>query len=145
MPHLLNGSFMTMDIDKLTGIIIGICIRIHSRIGPGCFERVYEEILYYELIKEGLKVERQTFLPIGYDDLYIENAYKLDLLVEDVLVVELKTLCPLPSVFFDQVRTHLVLTNLRYGMLINFKVSLMKEGIHRVFNNKAAETRIKRF
>lgn len=133
----LNFSFMYMDIDKLTGIIIGICIKIHSRIGPACFERVYEEILYYELNKIGLNVRRQVFLPINYDDLYIDKAYKLDLLVEEMLIIELKTVYPLPSVFFDQVRTHLVLRDLKYGMLINFKVSLMKDGIHRVFNNKA--------
>ena len=69
-----------MNIDTLTGIVVDICIRIHSKIGPGCFERVYEEILYYELTKLGLKVQRQLLLPIQYEELNIENAYKLDLL-----------------------------------------------------------------
>ena len=124
-----------MDINTLTEVVIGLCIKIHSRIGPGCYERVYEEILYYELTKLGFKVERQVLLPIVYDDLKIENAYKLDLLVEDMLVLELKTLHPLPPVYFKQIRTHLTLLELKYGMLLNFKVELMKEGIHRVFNN----------
>ena len=124
-----------MDINTLTEVVIGLCIKIHSRIGPGCFERVYEEILYHELTKLGFKVERQVLLPIVYDDLKIENAYKLDLLVEDMLVLELKTLHPLPPVYFKQIRTHLTLLELKYGMLLNFKVELMKEGIHRVFNN----------
>ncbi len=124
-----------MDINKLTGIVIELCIKIHSKIGPGCFERVYEEILYYELTKLGFKVERQVLLPIVYEDLKIDNAYKLDLLVEDMLVIELKTLYPLPPVFFKQIRTQLTLLNLKHGMLLNFKVELMKEGIHRVFNN----------
>jgi GxxExxY protein len=124
-----------MDINKLTSIVIDLCIKIHSKIGPGCFERVYEEILYYELTKLGFKVERQVMLSIVYEELNIDNAYKLDLLVEDMLVIELKTLHPLPPVFFKQVRTHLTLLNLKYGMLLNFKVELMKEGIHRVFNN----------
>ena len=83
----------------------------------------------------GFKVERQILLPIVYDELKIENAYKLDLLVEDMLVLELKTLHPLPPVYFKQIRTHLTLLNLKHGMLLNFKVELMKDGINRVFNN----------
>lgn len=124
-----------MDIDKLTGIVINLCIKIHSKIGPGCFERVYEEILYYELTRLGFKVERQLLLPIVYEDLKIDDAYKLDLLVEDMLVIELKTAYPLPPVFFKQIRTQLTLLDLKHGMLLNFKVELMKDGIHRVFNN----------
>ena len=129
-----------MLIDELTGIVVDLSIKIHSKIGPGCFERVYEELLYYELIKKGLKVKRQVLLPINYEELHIEKAYKLDLLVEDRLVLELKTLYPLPSVSFDQVRTHLSLLNLKHGMLLNFKVSLMKDGIHGVFNNQGRES-----
>lgn len=129
-----------MLIDELTGIVVDLSIKIHSKIGPGCFERVYEELLYYELIKKGLKVKRQVLLPINYEELHIEKAYKLDLLVEDRLVLELKTLYPLPSVSFDQVRTHLSLLNLKHRMLLNFKVSLMKDGIHGVFNNQGRES-----
>lgn len=72
------------------------------------------------------------FLPIDYESLHLENAYKLDLLIENMLVIELKTVDPLPLVYFKQVRTHLALLNLKYGMLVNFKVELMKDGIHRV-------------
>lgn len=132
---------MGMDIDKLTGgIAVDLCIKIHSKIGPGCFERVYEELLYYELTKLGLKVQRQLLLQIQYEELGIENAYKLDLLVEDKLVLELKSLYPLPPVYFKQIRTQLSLLDLKYGMLLNFKVELMKDGIHRVFNNFGKET-----
>jgi GxxExxY protein len=129
----------TIPINELTAIVVDLCIKIHSRIGPGCFERVYEEILYYELTKLGFKVQRQLLLPIQYDELYIKDAYKIDLLVEDKLVLELKSLFPLPPVYFNQIHTHLSLLNLKHGMLINFKVSLMKEGIHRVFNNFGRE------
>jgi GxxExxY protein len=129
-----------MTINELTGIVVDICIKIHSRVGSGCFEKVYEEILYYEFTKMGLKVQRQVLLPIEYEELRIENAYKLDLLVEDMLVLELKTVHPLPPVFFKQIRTQLSLLNLKYGMLLNFKVELMKDGIHRVFNNFGKET-----
>ncbi len=124
-----------MTIETLTSIVIDCCIKIHSRIGPGCFEKVYEEILYYELIRLGFKVERQVLLPIVYEDLKIDNAYKLDLLIEDMLVVELKSLYPLPLVYYKQIRTQLNLLNLKHGILLNFKEELMKNGIHRVFNN----------
>jgi len=124
-----------MDINKLTGIVVDLCIKIHSKIGPGCYERVYEEILYYELTKLNLIIERQLLLPIEYEKLHIQNAYKVDLLIENKLVLELKSVYPLPSVYFKQLRTQLSLLNLKHGMLINFKVELMKDGIHRVFNN----------
>jgi GxxExxY protein len=101
---------------------------------------VYEEILYYELTKIGLDVRRQILLPVSYEELSIEKAYKLDMLVESKLILELKTMYPLPPVSFDQIRTHLSLTDLKYGMLLNFKVSLMKDGIHRVFNNTGKES-----
>lgn len=129
-----------MDINTLTGTVVDICIKIHSKIGPGCFERVYEELLHYELAKRGLEVKRQILLPIDYEELHIEKAYKLDLLIEEKLILELKTLHPLPTVSFDQIRTHLSLLDLKYGMLLNFKVSLMKDGIHRVFNNRGRES-----
>ena len=129
-----------MTIDELTAIVIDLCIKIHKRIGPGCFEKVYEEILYYELTKLGLGVKRQIIMPIEYDELHIENAYKLDLLVENRLVLELKCVYPLPPVYFKQIRTQLSLLNLKHGMILNFKEELMKNGIHRVFNNFGRET-----
>lgn len=128
-----------IPINELTELVIGLCIKIHSKVGPGCYERVYEEILYYELTKLGLIVKRQLLLPIYYDSLHIKDAYKIDLLIEDKLIVELKSKHPLPPVDFNQVHTHLSLTNLKHGLLINFKVPKMKEGIHRVYNNFGKE------
>ena len=129
-----------MSINVLTGVIVDLCIKIHNRVGPGCFERVYEEILYYELIKVGYKVQRQVMLPIQYDSLLIENAYQLDLIVEDMLILELKSVHPMHPVFFKQIRTQLSLLNLKHGFILNFKVELMKDGIHRVYNNFGRET-----
>ena len=126
-------------INELTEIVIGVCIKIHSKVGPGCYERVYEEILYYELTKLGLLVKRQLLLPIEYDELHIKDAYKIDLLIENMLIVELKSKHPLPPVDFNQIHTHLSLTGLKHGLLVNFKVPKMKEGIHRVFNNAGKE------
>jgi GxxExxY protein len=128
------------EINDLTEIVIGLCIKIHSKIGPGCFERVYEEILCYELSKLELDVKRQLLLPIKYEELHVKDAYKIDLLIENRLITELKSIHPLPPVFFNQVQTQLSLINLKHGMLINFKVPKMKEGIHREFNNSGRET-----
>jgi GxxExxY protein len=133
------SSSKNIPINELTEIVIGLCIKIHSKIGPGCFERVYEEILYYELTKLSFKVRRQLLLPIDYEELHIKDAYKIDLLIEDKLVTELKSLFPLPPVYFNQIHTHISLLNLKHGMLVNFKVPLMKDGIHRVFNNFGKE------
>lgn len=124
-----------MEINNLTSEIINACIKIHSKIGPGCFERVYEEILSYELNRKGIAIHRQLFLPIEYEKLNIENAYKLDMLIDNKLVIELKSVFPLPPVYFKQLKTHLGLLNLRNGLILNFKVDLMKERIHRVYNN----------
>ena len=128
-----------MIISELTSQVIENCIKIHSIIGPGCFEKVYEEILYYELCKRGLEVKRQMLLPISYEELFIENAYKFDMLVENRLVIELKSVHIVAPIFFNQLQTQLSLTNLKHGMLINFKVPLMKEGIFRVYNNLGVE------
>ena len=131
---------MATSIEELAAVVVNLCIKIHKRVGPGCFERVYEEILYYELVKLGYNVRRQIMMPIEYDELYIPDAYKLDLIVEDMLVLELKSVYPLPPVFFKQIRTQLSLLNLKHGFIINFKVELMKDGIHRVYNNFGRET-----
>jgi GxxExxY protein len=130
---------MAVTIEKLATVVVDLCIKIHKRVGPGCFERVYEEILYYELTKLGYKVQRQVLMPIEHDELYIPDAYKLDLIVEDMLILELKSVYPLPAVYFKQIRTQLSLLNLKHGFLINFKVELMKDGIHRVYNNFGKE------
>ena len=128
-----------MSIDQLTALIVDLCVKIHSRIGPGCFESIYEEVLYYELIKQGIDVERQKILPLTYDNLYLERAYKLDLLVDHRLVVELKSIHPTHPYLFKQMHSQLFLTGLKYGMIVNFNVDLMKNGIHRVFNNTGKE------
>lgn len=129
----------TVIINDLTAVVVDLCFKIHKAIGSGCYEKVYEEILAYELNKLGYYVERQLLLPIHYEELYIPDAYKLDLLVEGRLILELKSVFPLPPVFFNQVKTHLSMLNLKHGMLLNFKVPRMKDGIFRVFNNGGTE------
>ena len=124
-----------MDINSLTGTVLDVCIKIHSRIGPGCFERVYEEVLYYELVKKNILIERQLLMPLVYDQLNVQDAYRMDLLAEKQLIIEIKSLERLAPVHFKQVMTYLKLSGLKNGLLLNFNVELMKDGFHRVFNN----------
>lgn len=128
-----------MRIDLITGIIVDSSVSIHNAVGPGCFERVYEECLNYELNRRGLYVERQNLMPIAYKELNIADAYRLDLLVENKVIVEIKCVYELHPVHFKQITTYLKLMNLKHGLLLNFKTDLMKNGIHRVFNNKGEE------
>jgi GxxExxY protein len=124
-----------MDINKLTGIVLDACIKIHTIIGPGCFEKVYEESLYYELYRRDVETERQILLPIRYEQLFIEDAYRIDLLAKKMLILEIKSLDRLAPVHFKQVHTYLKLSGLKHGLLLNFNVEWMKDGFHRVFNN----------
>jgi GxxExxY protein len=125
-----------MEVNILTGIVLNTCIKIHTAIGPGCFEKVYEETLYYELIEKNILAERQVLLPITYEKLLIEDAYWVDLLVEKKLIIEIKSLERLAPVHFKQVMTYLKLSDLRNGLLINFGAEWIKDGFHRVFNNE---------
>lgn len=124
-----------MEANQITALIVDCSIKIHTAIGPGCYERVYEELLYFELNKITLNVKRQVTMPISYESLQINDAYKLDLLIEDKIIIEIKSIEHVLPVHFKQVNTYLKLMNLKHGMLLNFKVDLMKTGIHRVFNN----------
>src|SRR5256885_2031572 len=112
-----------MEVNDITSLIIEAAIKIHSKIGPGCFERVYEELLYYELNKRHICVKRQVLMPIEYEELYLEDAYKLDLLIENKIIVEIKSIENLSPVHFKQVTTYLKLMNLKNGLLLNFKVN----------------------
>jgi len=128
-----------MTANQITGIIVDACIKIHNAIGPGCFEKVYEDCLNFELVNRGLNVKRQVLMPVKYEHLLLNDAYKLDLLVEDKVVVEIKTVYELGAIHYIQLNNYLKLLNIKNGMLINFKTDLMKNGIHRVFNNRGTE------
>lgn len=124
-----------MEANQITALVVDSCIKIHTTIGPGCYEKVYEELLYFELTKRNLSIDRQLTMPISYESLMIDDAYKLDLLVEKKIIIEIKSVEHIIPVHFKQINTYLKLMNLKHGMLLNFKVDLMKEGIYRVFNN----------
>lgn len=118
-----------MELDSLTERIIGCAIKVHSPLGPGLLEGTYETCLVHELVKAGLKVERQVSVPIFYDGLKLNAGYSLDILVQDSIVVELKSVESLLPIHEAQLLTYLKLANKK--LLINFNVSLLKYGIKR--------------
>jgi len=120
------------DIERIAKICINSAFKVHSELGPGLLESVYETCLNYEIKKSGLKVERQVVLPIVYDNRKLDDGLRLDLFVEKRLVIELKAVESLLPVHTAQVMTYLKLTQNRLGLLMNFNVPLIKNGIKRV-------------
>ena len=121
-----------MTENELSKIVFDVGLKIHKKLGPGLFENVYEECLFYELQKQGLKVEKQIILPIIYEELKIENAFRIDILVDRLVVVELKAQEYYHPVWEAQVLSYLRLSKNRLGFILNFNVPLMKEGIKRM-------------
>ena len=115
-------------------IIIQSCMKIHSVIGPGLLEGVYEACLAHELEKRGVAARRQAYLPIVYKDLTVENAFRIDLLVGDKVVVELKAIDSLLPVHSAQLLSYMKLGRYKLGYLLNFNVAHMKDGIKRMVN-----------
>jgi iron complex transport system substrate-binding protein len=124
-----------MEVDDVTGQIVDAAYKLHTRLGPGLLESVYEIVLAKELERRGLKVERQKTIAFQFDDLLFEDAFRVDLLVEGVVVVELKSVETLAPVHSKQVLTYLRLLDLPVGLLINFGAATFKEGMHRIVNN----------
>lgn len=114
--------------------IVDAAFKIHQRLGPGLLESVYEIVLAYELEKRGLKVLRQHPISIKYDDLVIESAFRADLIVEDKVIVELKSIERTQPVHKKQLFSYLVLADKKLGLLINYGMELFKDGINRIVN-----------
>ena len=123
-----------MDINELTEKIIGICIKIHKELGPGLYESIYEEALCYEISKSGLNFTRQKPVNVYYDNIKLGIGFNADVIIEEMVIVELKSVENLAAVNFKQTLTYLRLTNLKLGLLINFNVKILTEGIHRIVN-----------
>jgi len=124
-----------MKIDEITGAIVESAMKIHSILGPGLLESVYETCLKHELTKRGLRVQSQTWLPVIYDGIEIEGGYKIDLLVNDEVVVELKTVEHLLALHQAQLLSYLKLSHKRVGLLMNFNVVHLRDGVKRMVNN----------
>ena len=123
-----------MKENAVAKVIVDVALAVHIGIGPGVFEIVYEVVLAHELRKRGLLVERQVPIPIVYNDLKFDEGFRADLIVEDVVIVELKSIEMLLPVHSKQVLTQLRLSNRRLGLLINFGEALLKNGIKRIVN-----------
>jgi GxxExxY protein len=124
--------FTDYSMNELTEISIGCAIEVHRALGPGLMESAYQECLLHELTTKSLNVEVEKQMPIVYKDLEINQRYRIDLLVKDTLVLELKTVEKFSPVHLAQILTYLILGNYPVGLLINFNVELLKNGIKRV-------------
>lgn len=123
------------ELDDITGAIIDTAVKIHIDLGPGLLESVYEAVLSRALQKRGLRVEQQKSVRFEYDELVFDEGFRIDLLVEGCVIVELKSVEKLAPVHFNQLLTYLRLMQLPVGLLINFGAATLKEGLHRVANN----------
>ena len=123
-----------MNENELSKIVIGCAIEVHKHLGPGLLESAYQECLYYELKKAGLYVQKEIPMPVVYKEVKLDHGYRIDILVDRKLVVELKTVETLTDVHIAQLLTYLKLGHYKLGLLLNFRVSTLKEGIKRVIN-----------
>ena len=120
--------------NELSRIILGCAIEVHKQLGPGLLESAYKECLMYELLKAGLEVVREKPMPIIYKELKLDHGYRIDLLVNSKVVIEIKTIEQFTDVHTAQVLTYLKLGNYKLGLLLNFHVTVLKNGIKRVIN-----------
>lgn len=123
-----------MDINELSNKIIGAAIEVHKNLGPGLLESIYEECLCHELNLRGFSIERQKPLPITYKDKLLDCSYRLDIVVEGAIVLELKSCEIIEPIHKAQLLTYLKLSGFSLGLLLNFNVSVMRDGIVRVVN-----------
>ena len=122
------------ELNRLSNEAIGAAIEVHRQLGPGLLESAYERCLIWELRQRGLSVETQVPVPIRYKDLLFDEGYRIDLLVEGKLVLELKSIDKLLPIHTAQVLTYLKMTGLKMALLLNFNIELMRSGIKRVVN-----------
>jgi GxxExxY protein len=128
-----------MKTNEITQAILDAAFHVHTQLGPGLLESVYEVVLAHELRKRGLRVERQRAIPIQYDALMFEEGFRADLLVEDKVNVELKSVEELARVHSKQVLTHLRLSGRKVGLLLNFGADRLKDGIERIINGQVKD------
>ena len=124
-----------MTENEISKIIVDKCLKIHRALGPGLLESIYEEVLSYELMKDDLKCKRQVGIPVIYEDIKMDLGFRADMIVEGKVIIELKSVENVLPVHKKQLLTYLKLTNMKLGLLINFNVPLIKDGITRIVNN----------
>lgn len=124
-----------MNENELSKIIIGFAIKVHMALGPGLLESAYRESLFYEINKAGLYVEKEKPMPLIYEEVKLDIGYRIDLMIEHKLILELKSVETLNDVHLAQLLTYLKLSGCKLGLLMNFNVAMLKNGIKRVVNN----------
>ncbi len=130
----LSEIFKNMTENEIAKIIVNSAFKVHTSLGPGLLESVYEKVLAYEIDKQGLVVERQVPMQVKYDDFTFDEGYRADLIIENKVIIELKSIETLAPVHYKQLLTYLRISDLRLGLLINFNEALIKNGIHRIVN-----------
>jgi GxxExxY protein len=123
-----------MSENDISKIVFESALKVHQVLGPGLLESAYEECLFYELKKHNLKIEKQKQLPLIYEEVRLDAGYRIDIIIEDKFIVEIKSVEALNDVHLAQLLTYLRLSNCKLGLLINFNVSLLKNGVKRVIN-----------
>ncbi len=131
----MNAENFIMKENDITGELIDVFIKVHSKLGPGLLESVYEEVICYELNNRNLKYTRQKGIEVMYDDVKMDIGFRADLIVENKVIVEIKSVELLAPVHHKQLLTYLKLTGNKVGLLVNFNVNLVKDGIVRIVNN----------
>ena len=121
-----------MNIEEVFKKILDSSFQVHTALGPGLLESAYEECLFYELCQIGLKVEKQKALPLIYKEVKLDAGYRIDLIVENSIVIEIKSVDSLSDIHLAQILTYLKLSNCKLGLLVNFNVRHLKDGIKRV-------------
>ncbi|PJJ10273.1 GxxExxY protein [Flavobacterium sp. 1] len=123
-----------MSENDISKIVFESALKVHQVLGPGLLESAYEECLFYELKKHNLKIEKQKQLPLIYEEVKLDAGYRIDIIIEDKFIVEIKSVEALNDVHLAQLLTYLRLSNCKLGLLINFNVNLLKNGVKRVIN-----------
>lgn len=124
-----------MNENELSYLVIGLALELHKNVGPGLLESAYENALAFDLRKSGLDVKQQVPMPFVYKEIKMEVGYRIDLVVENKLLIEVKSIDSLAPVHFSQLLTYLRLSDKKLGLLINFNCKYLKDGIHRIVNN----------
>ena len=125
-----------MEINEISRLVVDAAFRVHRDLGPGLLESAYAECLYYKIIKSGLKAEKQKPIPLVFEEVHLECGYRIDILVENKLVIEVKSVETMNKIFLAQTLTYLRLGGFRLGLLINFNAILLRDGIKRVINGE---------
>ncbi len=128
-------KILNLSENQISHLVINKALKVHRTLGPGLLESAYSKCLTIELNKENLIIEREKYISLEYEGIPVDKAYKVDLMINNKVIIEIKAVTSLTNVHLSQILTYLRLTNCKLGLLINFNVNLLKNGIRRVVNN----------